>query len=270
MSSETLKDRLRHIIFGTSSTAGKAFDISLIGCIIVSVIAVMLASVKSLQAEHGGLLRFLEWAFTIIFTIEYLLRIWIAENRKKYIFSFFGCIDLLAIIPTYVSVFMPGAEYLIVVRALRVLRVFRILKLLEFVDGSDVLVKALWAGRHKIIVFAFTITTLVVIIGSIMYVVESEEAGFTSIPKSIYWAIVTLSTVGYGDVSPQTPLGQTLAACVMLLGYAIIAVPTGIVTAELTRSAKPKRGSDILCQGCGQKGHLKDARFCRICGSSLE
>lgn len=261
-----LREHLRQIIFEADTPAGKAFDVALIACIILSVVAVMLASVDSIRTHWGGQLVALEWAFTLLFTTEYLLRLWIVHSPGRYARSFFGMVDLLAIAPTYLSLLLPGAEYLIVIRSLRALRLFRVLKLLQFVDSGDVIRRALIASRHKIIVFIMSVAVLVIILGAIMYLVEGGQNGFDNIPIAVYWAIVTLTTVGYGDISPQTPTGQFLACLVMLLGYAIIAVPTGIVTVELSRIPHT---STRACPNCSAEGHLDDARYCRICGHPL-
>lgn len=264
---------LRRIVFGTHTSSGRIFDVCLIVAIVASVIAVMLASVPSIRAHWTKELRAIEWVFTGLFTAEYLMRIWIARCRRDYIFSFYGAVDLLAILPTYISVLLPGAEYLTVIRALRVLRVFRILKLLAFMQGAQVLRQALWASRHKVAVFFTSVVTVVTLIGSLMYLIEGEKNGFTSIPISVYWAVVTLTTVGYGDISPATPLGQILATGVMLLGYAIIAVPTGIVTAEMVGEHRYRQARTLVergCERCGTSEHLQDARYCRICGEKFD
>ena len=267
----TLRGCLREVVFGTRTFAGRAFDLLLIISIIASVIAVMAASVSTVRAEHGGSLRALEWGFTLLFTAEYLLRIWIARRPLAYMTSFFGVVDLLAIIPTYLSVLFFGAEYLVVVRVLRVLRVFRILKLLTYVDSAALLKQALASSRQKIVVFFIAVFSLVIIFGSIMYLVEGEAAGFTSIPISVYWAVVTLTTVGFGDITPLTPLGRSIATVIMLLGYAIIAVPTGIVTAAISRSeARTERLRLQLCDQCGEDSLRREARFCDHCGARLE
>lgn len=265
-----LRERLHTVVFGTATRAGRAFDVVLIILILASVAAVTLASVPSVRTNYGFVLRGIEWFFTVVFSLEYLVRLWIARGRWAYARSFFGVVDLLAILPTYLSLFFAGAEYLLVIRALRVLRVFRILKLLAYMDSAQVLRGALWNARHKIVVFFFTVGTLVVIFGALMYLIEGEPAGFTSIPAGIYWAVVTLTTVGYGDISPITPLGQAVATLIMLLGYAIIAVPTGIVTAELTRpQVVMRRPGLIRCPHCGAPDRLPTARFCDQCGEPL-
>ena len=226
----SFKENLKSIIFGTTTIYGKLFDIGLIVSIMLSVIVVMLDSISGYHEAYGDLFYLLEWVFTIFFTIEYGLRIYCIRLPSSYIFSFFGIIDLLAIIPTYLSVLFPGAAVFSVIRVLRVLRVFRVLKLVQFMGEAEQLRKAMYASKNKIFVFLFYVMTLVVILGSVMYLVEGEESGFDNIPRSIYWAIVTLTTVGYGDISPQTNLGQVIAAMIMIMGYSIIAVPTGTVS----------------------------------------
>lgn len=264
----TWRNRLHEIIFEADTPAGKAFDVALIYCILISVAVVMLESVGYFRSSIGRLLTAAEWFFTILFTIEYVLRILAVRSPRHYVTSFFGIVDLLAILPTYFSILFPGSQYLIVIRTLRILRIFRVLKLVKFLREAKLLVQALRASRRKIVVFVFTVAILVVILGSFMYVIEGEENGFTSIPRSIYWAVVTLTTVGYGDISPKTPMGQTLAAFVMILGYAIIAVPTGIVTVELTRAAEAEVSTQA-CPNCSAEGHDSDALFCKYCGSRL-
>lgn len=264
----TLKEKLHEIIFEADTKAGKFFDIVLIISIIASVIVVMLDSVKPINAVYGDFLFILEWFFTILFTAEYLLRLYSVGKPIKYATSFFGVIDLLAIIPTYIGLFFPVTRYFTVVRILRVLRIFRVLKFVQYMGAAKTLLIALKQSRRKITVFIFTVITLVIIFGSLMYIIEGEENGFTSIPRSIYWAIVTLTTVGYGDISPQTPLGQAFAAFIMILGYGIIAVPTGIVTAELANAAN-KEVSTQACKECSMEGHEVDADFCKFCGSKL-
>jgi len=223
------------IIFGWETPPGRAFDVGLIVAICISVIAVMLESMQEIRAEYGTVLYQVEWFFTLVFTFEYALRLISVKHPVRYAFSFFGIVDLLAVAPTYLSAFVPGAQFLLVIRLLRILRVFRVLKLGRYVDGANVILSALRSSVHKIAVFIATVLILATIIGSLMYVIEGAPNGFTSIPRSVYWAIVTLTTVGYGDISPQTNTGQILASMVMLMGYAIIAVPTGIVTVELSR-----------------------------------
>ena len=266
------RSRLYEVIFEADTPAGKNFDIILIVSILLSVVAVMLDSVKSFRIAHGDLLYNIEWFFTIIFTIEYLLRMLCVKSKTKYAISLFGIVDLLAIMPTYLSLFLPGSQFLLVIRILRVLRIFRILKLVKFLDEAELLVSAMKASRRKITVFLFTVLTLVVILGSLMYLIEGEENGFTSIPFSIYWAIVTLTTVGYGDVVPKTPLGITLSSVIMIIGYSIIAVPTGIVTAEISFASieeREKKRLKIVCNNCGNDKNDSDARFCKHCGTKL-
>ena len=260
--------RLHEIIFEADTPAGKAFDVALLICIVISVVAVLLESVSSIRLHHGPLLRSIEWIITILFTVEYVLRILTVGKPLRYIFSFFGLVDLLAILPTYLSLLFTGAQSLLVIRALRLLRVFRILKLAHFVGEASQLRHALRASIKKIIVFLGVVVTLVLIIGAVMYLVEGEENGFTSIPLSIYWAVVTLTTVGYGDIAPGTVLGKFLASVVMIIGYGIIAVPTGIVTVELA-DVKRKGVSTQACPECGAEGHDTDAEFCKYCGSRL-
>ena len=263
-----LRKKIHEIIFEADTPAGKLFDLVLIVSILLSVLAVMLDSVQSIKAEYGETLYIAEWFFTILFTIEYILRLISVERPAKYAKSFFGIIDLLAIVPTYVSVVLPGSQYFLVIRILRVLRIFRVLKFVQYISEAAALKESLKASRRKITVFIFTVFTLVVILGSLMYMVEGVENGFTSIPKSIYWAIVTLTTVGYGDISPQTNLGQSLAAIIMILGYAIIAVPTGIVTVEMANYNRKKLNTQS-CPSCSLEGHDSDAEFCKRCGSKL-
>jgi voltage-gated potassium channel len=255
------------VIFGTETPWGRRFDVVLIAAILGSVLAIILESVASIRAEHGGTLRTLEWGFTIAFTVEYLLRLWCVSRSVRYVKSFFGVIDLLAVLPTYISVLIPGGQVLTVVRILRVLRVFRVLKLVQFLGEAAVLATALRNSRHKIIVFLATIMTIVVIVGSLMYLVEGPAYGFTSIPRGIYWGVVTLTTVGFGDITPSTPVGQALATFVMIMGYGIIAVPTGIVTAELSQLGRAT--TSAACDRCGLAYHLADARYCRRCGERL-
>jgi voltage-gated potassium channel len=259
---------LHEIIFEADTTAGKLFDISLIISIILSVIAVMLDSIKAIHSGYGDILYLIEWFFTILFTIEYILRLTCVGQPIQYATSFFGMVDLLAILPTYFSILFPGTQYLLVIRLLRVLRIFRVLKLVQYLSEAKILAQALRQSRRKITVFLFTVLTLVVIFGSLMYLIESEKTGFTSIPRSIYWAIVTLTTVGYGDISPETGLGQAIAAMIMILGYSIIAVPTGIVTVELSKASKEKISTQS-CLQCSAEGHDSDARYCKFCGSKL-
>ncbi len=262
------REQLHELIFEADTPAGKWFDILLIISIILSVLAVMLDSVAAISGQYGNQLYAIEWFFTLLFTIEYLLRLISVGRPVKYATSFFGVVDLLAVIPTYISLFFPGTEYLLVIRILRILRVFRILKLVQYIIEANLLLQALRASLRKITVFLFTVLTLVIVFGAFMYVLEGEKNGFTSIPRSIYWAIVTMTTVGYGDISPKTSLGQAVAAVIMVIGYGIIAVPTGIVTAELTKTPKSKVSTQA-CRECSAEGHETDAVFCKFCGEKL-
>ncbi|GAB3340197.1 ion transporter [Larkinella ripae] len=262
--------RLHEVIFESDTPAGKAFDIALIGSILVSVTVVMLESMRRVRLVYGDLLNDIEWFFTILFTIEYILRLVSVKRPLHYATSFLGIIDILAILPTYLSLLIPGTQYLFTIRILRLLRVFRVLKLSEYLSEASIIVSALQASRRKISVFILTVLSLVVIIGSVMYIIEGEEHGFDSIPTSIYWAIVTLTTVGYGDLSPQTPAGKILASLVMVIGYGVIAVPTGIVTVEISQAAeKLRKVSTQSCPSCGREGHDADAVFCKHCGHNL-
>ncbi|MCJ7771635.1 MAG: ion transporter [Desulfobacterales bacterium] len=263
-----LKKRLHEIIFEADTPAGKYFDVILIIGILVSVLMVMLDSVSAIQKSYGGFLYAAEWFFTILFTIEYVLRLYCVRRPILYARSFYGIVDLLAILPTYLSILIPGSQYFLVIRLLRVLRIFRVLKLVQYLSEARLLINALRASKRKIIVFLFTVLTLVVIFGSMMYFIESKESGFTSIPRSIYWAIVTLTTVGYGDISPKTGMGQFLAAMIMILGYAMIAIPTGIVTVEMA-STFSKKVSTQACPECSAEGHDTDAMHCKYCGAKL-
>jgi voltage-gated potassium channel len=261
--------RLHQIVFEADTPAGRAFDVTLIGLILVSVVAVSLETVAGLASPAYRWLRALEWTLTALFTVEYVLRLVAVRRPLAYAASFYGIIDLAAIVPTYLSILVPGAHALLVVRVLRLLRVFRVLKLTHFLTEARTLGRALRASARKISVFLLTVATLVVVIGSVMYVVEGPANGFTSIPVSMYWTVVTLTTVGYGDIAPRTPAGQLLASVVMILGYGIIAVPTGIVTAELTSAGHGVRPTTQACPSCGAEGHDTDAKFCRRCGAPL-
>jgi voltage-gated potassium channel len=273
---------LHRIIFGHLTPAGKLFDVILIAVILVSVAVVMIESVETVRLRRGPALRTAEWVFTILFTLEYILRLVSAESAPRYARSALGLVDLLAVLPTYVSLLVPGGQAFTVIRILRVMRVFRVLKLAQFVGGEQLLIRALRASSYKIVVFLVAVLTVVVIVGSVMYFIEGPRRGFTSIPVGVYWAIVTLTTVGFGDITPQTSFGQVLAAMLMILGYAIIAVPTGIVTVEmaavgersvkLTRDAprESDRSSERrVCLGCAADGHDEDAIHCKFCGLDL-
>ncbi len=265
-----LRSKVHTVIFGTSTRMGRAFDVVLLVTIIASVLVVMLESVDTFSAKHGALLRRAEWVFTAIFTLEFALRLWCVKRPAHYARSFFGIVDLLAILPTYISLLVPGSQALIVIRGLRLLRIFRVLKLARFVGESTVLIDAVRASLPKIVVFILSVMTMVMVIGSAMYLIEGgvEDSGFTSIPQGVYWAIVTMTTVGYGDISPVTPAGKTLASLVMILGYGIIAVPTGIVTAELT-SRRDAKGRTVVCPECATDDHDADAKFCKHCGVGM-
>ena len=262
------REKLYVVIFGSDTPAGKLFDLLLIVIITASVAVVMLDSVKAIHARYGSALHTAEWFFTLLFTAEYALRILCVDRPKKYIFSFFGVVDLISILPTYFSILLPGTEFMMIIRALRILRVFRILKLGAYLSEANVLMLSLKASRKKIEVFLFTVILLVIVFGSLMYLIEGEENGFTSIPRSIYWAIVTLTPVGYGDIAPTTPLGQALASVIMICGYGIIAVPTGIVSAEMVMASGEAKERKV-CQGCEAVYHDKDAEFCKYCGGEL-
>ena len=273
--------KLNEITFGSETRAGRWFDISLLIIIVISVVAVMLESIPSetIRNDWGFseeseknwhfTLFVIEWIVTIIFSIEFIVRLLCVKKPLKYIFSFYGLIDLISLLPSYVGLYFTGTEPLRVLRSVRLLRIFRILKLSQFVEDSKGLTKALKASKNKIVVFLMAVLTLVIILGTIMYLVEDASAGFSSIPRSIYWAVVTLTTVGYGDIAPATALGQFIASIVMILGYAIIAVPTGIVTKELMTGEKEPTMSNSACSSCGKDGHESDSHYCRHCGEKL-
>jgi voltage-gated potassium channel len=258
---------LHEVIFEADTPAGKYFDLLLIVFILASVAAVMCESVQAIRSEYYGLLAVLDWIFTVVFTLEYAARLYAVSKPLAYARSFYGIIDLLAVLPGYFSYFFPGAQYLSVVRIFRVLRVFRILKLAHYLDEADLLFNSLLASRKRITVFVLGVLALVVFIGSAMYIIEGDENGFTSIPISIYWAVVTLTTVGYGDISPKTPFGQAFSVFIMILGYGIIAIPTGIVTHEIVRQSREI--STRACQACGSDGHAENAQFCKDCGAAF-
>ncbi len=264
----TIKERIKIIIFGTDTPAGKAFDVILIVCIVCSVFVVILDSVAAIHLKYRMLIRFSEWFFTIIFTLEYILRIYSTTKKSKYILSYFGVIDFLAILPTYISVFIPGVHSLLVIRLLRILRVFRILKLAAFIRELNDFIIVFKSCARRIFIFILTVLTIVIILGALMYTVEGQLSGFTSIPKGIYWAIVTLTTVGYGDISPNTVLGQGIAAIIMILGYSLIVVPTGFVSVAISTQLQ-KNKAMRTCQHCEKKGHDEDAIFCKYCGKSM-
>lgn len=264
----SLREKLYDIIFGTESPAGRDFDLALIAAILLSVLAVILESIESIGRAHGDLLHVIEWFFTILFTIEYLLRLYCSPNPRAYATSFYGIVDLVAVLPTYISLLVPSANLLLIIRLLRVLRIFRILKLLQYTGEANILWRSLIKARRKILIFLFSVMIIVTIFGSLMYIIEGPIFGFTSIPRSIYWAIVTVTTVGYGDITPHTVIGQGIAALAMLTGYAIIAVPTGIISAELINEMTRER-SNIRCSNCERSGHDTDARHCKFCGAVL-
>jgi len=261
------KLRLYTVIFESDTRAGKLFDLALLVAIGVSVAVVMMDSVDSFRAAHPLLLQNLEWTFTFLFTLEYIARLLCVRYPWRYVFSFYGLIDLLAFLPSYISLFIPTANYFLMIRVLRLLRVFRILKLSHYLKESDTLMTALRASRPKITVFLFTVVVIVFIVGTLMCLIEGDENGFNSIPHGIYWAIVTLTTVGYGDITPHTVLGRILASIIMIMGYGIIAVPTGIFSLELRQAAQMKEAR--TCTKCGIIENDGEARFCRRCGQAL-
>lgn len=263
------KDTVFTVIFEADTPAGKTFDVALIIAILVSVLAVMLDTVPRLHEQYGGLLYAMEWAFTLVFMIEYGLRLWCINDKSRYAFSFYGMIDLLGILPTFISLFYVGAQHLLVIRIIRVLRVFRVLRMMRYVGEANMLRDALISSQRKITVFLLSVVAMVVVFGSLMYLIEGAENGFTSIPKSMYWAVITLTTVGYGDITPQTPLGQLIASVVMISGYAIIAVPTGIVTMGLVEAGR-KQEHTRTCPDCSAEGHASTASYCWRCGHSLQ
>lgn len=264
------RESLNDIIFGAETPLGKSFDIVLIIMIILSIIMVMLDSVEVMQIRYVEFFYIGEWFFTLLFTIEYLLRLICVRKPWRYIRSFFGVVDLLSILPTYIGLLIPSVKYMLALRVLRLLRVFRVLKLSEYMQEAHVLMNALDHSFRKIAVFLYVVLTLVIVFGSLMYVVEGSESGFTSIPKSVYWAIVTLTTVGYGDIAPQSPLGQMIASAIMIMGYGIIAVPTGVYSAELFKQYQADKITNDACPDCGATGHDFDASYCKYCGHPLE
>jgi len=270
--------KLQTIIFEADTKAGKRFDVLLLWAILFSVGLVMAESVKSLNAEYGDIFDIIEWVFTILFTIEFILRLICVGKPLKYVFSFYGIIDLVSVLPTYLGLFFLDTRSLSVIRSLRLLRVFRVLKLARFMKESNLIMEALKNSRYRITVFLFGIVTVTVVMGTVMYMIESPDDGFTSIPRSIYWAVVTLTTVGYGDIAPHTDLGQFISSIVMILGYAIIAIPTGIITGEIIKSDLEKgatekkdefRTNTQVCINCHLESHDDDAKFCKACGTEL-
>jgi len=264
-----LQRRIYEIIFETDTPLGKLFDVTLLAAIFASVLVVCVDSVEGIHAHYLEELAVAEWFFTGLFTIELALRLLTVRKPIGYVFSFYGLVDILAILPSYLGLLMPGTQHLLVIRILRLLRIFRVLKLGRYVSESQVLVTAIRNSRAKIAVFLFTVLTLVVVIGAAMYIIEGRENGFDSIPRSMYWAIVTLTTVGYGDITPQTIPGQILSSALMIMGYGIIAIPTGIVTAELTSVGRPTGMTTRTCPSCLAEGHLAQARFCYACSEEL-
>jgi voltage-gated potassium channel len=268
---KNIKARVYEVIFEADTPAGKAYDVVLLIAIALSVLAVMLDSVKSIRASYAGLLGYTEWFFTLLFTLEYGVRLWCVERPVRYARSFFGIIDFLSIIPTYLGLVFHGSRFLVSIRFLRMLRFFRVLKLSSYEGEVRMFLQAFKSSRRRIAVFLFSVLTLVVVLGTLMYVIENTvdngETAFTSIPRSIYWAIVTLTTVGYGDIVPVTPFGQAVASLLMILGYSIIVVPTGIVSVELSHSS-PRTNTQV-CPKCLREGHDDDAIHCKYCGSKL-
>ena len=265
----TLRDKLRIIIFEADTKAGRRFDVTLIGMILLSVLTVMLDSVPQINAKYGQQLYYAEWFFTVLFAVEYAVRLWCIEHSWGYAKSFYGVVDLLSVLPTYLSLWFPGAQFFLAVRILRVLRVFRVLRMVRYVGEAELIAQALAASRRKIIVFVASVLALMVIFGALMYVVEGgTNPAFASIPHSIYWAVTTMTTVGYGDITPTTPLGQSLASFIMIMGYGIIAVPTGIVTLELNE-ANRRQANTRTCSDCSAEGHSREASYCWRCGAPL-
>lgn len=266
---QSVRKRLRTIIFGTDTTAGWLFDVILLVVIVASVANLMLISVASVKQRIGPTLDLLEWVFTVAFTVEYLARIYAARRRMAYIRSFYGVVDLASILPMYAALIVPSSHYFIAIRVLRVMRMFRVLKLVHYASDMRMLRRSLLQAQRKLQIFLGVLALFVTLLGAIMYVVEGPANGFTSIPRSIYWAIVTITTVGYGDISPSTPLGQTIAGIAILIGYAVLAVTTGVITAELTNELRSER-QNIMCPHCERSGHEGDAHYCKYCGGDLD
>ncbi|HJM54870.1 MAG TPA: ion transporter [Poseidonia sp.] len=261
-----LKERIHRVIFEAESPSGKFFDVALLIAIIASIVAVSLESVDSIDKNYHAELRMIEWIITILFTLEYLLRLYSTKKSQKYATSFFGMIDLIAILPTYLSLIIPGAQSLLVLRAMRLLRMFRVLKLSRYIDEGEVLIQAISQSRTRIIIFLFTVTILGFISGAMMYLLEGPTNGFTSIPQSVYWSLTTITGTGYGDTVPSTPMGKFLAVAIMVLGYSLIIVPTGIVSSELIKLGEVDRRA---CNSCSKEGHDKNAKHCKFCGETL-
>ncbi|QSX32090.1 ion transporter [Shewanella avicenniae] len=264
-----LKKKLREVIFGTETPAGRWFDLALIACIVLSVALVYVDTVASIHQQYGELIYLLEWLFTLIFTVEYGLRLYCSTNPLRYSLSFYGIVDLLSILPSFLALFFPGANMTLVIRVLRLFRIFRVLKLLRYLSEGNMLLRAMLQSSRKVFIFFFSVSLIIMVLSAVMYVIEGPENGFSSIPKSVYWTIVTITTVGYGDITPHTSLGQAIAALTMLLGYSIIAIPTGILTAEIGQEISRHR--DLRrCANCLKKGHEINALYCDRCGSELE
>ncbi|MCW1886795.1 ion transporter [Luteolibacter flavescens] len=261
------RERIREIIFEAETPAGRRFDVTLLWLIGLSVICVMLESVPAIKRDYAGPLQVVEWSFTILFTLEYLLRLSVVRHPLRYARSFYGIIDVLSVLPTYLMVFFPGMQALLVIRVLRMLRMFRVFKMVRHVNGAELLVRALYGARAKITVFFSFMVAISVIAGTLMYLVEGPHGDFTSIPTSVYWAVVTITTLGFGDITPVTAFGRFLTSALALTGYAVIAVPTGILTTELAKLDGDD--SSEACPSCGVHGHLPDARFCRRCGAPM-
>ncbi len=267
------QDKIQRIIFETDTPLGKKFDILLLVAILGSFLVIILSSVKSIRDLYGDELYIIEWIFTILFSFEYITRLISVHKKIKYVVSFFGLIDLLSVIPTYISLIILESQSLAILRTLRLIRIFRVLELPQYTKGTKTIIDALQASRPKITVFLTAVFTIIIVIGGLMYVIEGEKSGFTSIPRSIYWAIVTITTVGYGDIAPQTILGQTLASVMMLLGYSILAVPTGIVSGEFMKSTSASLEKSLnkkVCPSCNANNHQDDAEYCRVCGYALK
>jgi voltage-gated potassium channel len=266
-----LRAKIHDIIFLADTPSGKTFDVALLILIVLSILIVMLDSVEEISSQYGLIFYALEWLFTVLFTAEYILRLSAVRKPSRYALSFFGIVDLLAVVPTYLSLFFAGAQTLLIIRVLRLLRIFRVFKLTRFMGEAQMLTVAMKASRHKIIIFLGVVMSLVLILGTLVYLIEGPSRGFTSIPRSVYWAIVTMTTVGYGDIAPQTVAGQTIAAFMMILGYGIIAVPTGIMTVEIAQARGGDAGEpQITTCHCGLDDHTDDALFCRHCGNKLQ
>lgn len=264
-----MKQHLREVIFGTDTKAGRYFDIGLIVCILCSVSLIFVDTIGSVNQHYGAWIHIAEWGFTFIFTLEYALRLYCSENRLSYAKSFYGLVDFISILPSYLGLFFPGANAALAIRVLRLFRIFRVLKLLRYLAEGNLLLKAMVQSSRKVFLFFFSVSLIIMVLSVLMYAVEGPNNGFTSIPKSMYWTVVTITTVGYGDITPQTVLGQGIAALTMLIGYSIIAIPTGILTAEISHEMVKTR--DLRkCSNCGKTAHDLDAKYCRECGSELE